>query len=188
MLRLQATVSTEPAVKAALLIAEGRVQALASLNSRLDRWAGGTETVIDSRRFLEGLTADMQAIYLDQRPITIELRAERHPITLEHARPLGLVINELVVNAVKYAFPEGTAGSISISFGSRDREAVLVIQDNGIGFDPGQPPRGSGLGRFMIDALVTQIGGWIATERYEPGGTRCTIGWPGISPGPSPPM
>jgi two-component sensor histidine kinase len=181
MLRLQATVSTDPAVKSALIIAENRVQALASLNSRLDQWAGGAETVIDSRQFLEGLSADIQATYFDQRPITIQLRAERHPIPLEHARPLGLVINELVVNAVKYAFPEGAAGTISIVFGSTDREAILIVEDDGIGFDPGQPPRGSGLGRFMIDALVAQIGGWIATERSEPGGTRCTIGWPGMA-------
>lgn len=181
MLRLQAAVSNDPAVQSALLIAESRVQALASLNSRLDQWAGGSETVIDSRQFLEGLSADIQAAYFDQRPITIELRAERHPLLLEHARPLGLVINELVVNAVKYAFPEGATGTISIVFGSTNRQSLLIVEDDGVGFDPGQPSRGSGLGRFMIDALVTQIGGWTATERSEPGGTKCTIGWPWVA-------
>jgi two-component sensor histidine kinase len=179
MLRLQANAAADPAVRTALLAAEVRVRALSSLNARLDAQAEGVEASIGSVAFLNGLTADLRDMHFGQRPVALGVRAEPHRIALAQAKPLGLVLNELVINALKYAFPEDRPGAVSIDFRSRGSDYVLTVRDDGIGIDPAAPPQGTGLGQRMVRALTSQIGG---TFEIRPGrdgiGTECTVRWP----------
>jgi len=79
MLRLQASAVTEPAAREALLDAEARVHALASLNTRLDAGAQGVESMIDSVIFLEGLAADIRTMHFgEHRPVLLNVGAESH--------------------------------------------------------------------------------------------------------------
>jgi two-component sensor histidine kinase len=179
MLQLQAATSTDPAVRGALLEAEARVRALSSLNVRLDVWAKGVGATIDSGAFLEGLAADLRSMHFGRRPVRLEARAEPHRIAVAHARPLGLILNELVVNALKYAFPEGRRGTVTIDFRCPDGECVLTVRDDGVGIDPTAAPRGTGLGRRMVRALATQIGGTFSMGAGRNGiGTECVVRWP----------
>ncbi|MGF7212790.1 two-component sensor histidine kinase [Skermanella aerolata] len=177
MLRLQAVAASDPAISVVLLAAEERVQALANLNARLDRNAKGVQTVIDSQTFLEGLVDDIQAMHLGQRPITLTIQAEPHPIPSDRAKTLGLILNELVVNALKYAFPNGRSGTVTLTSRCLDSECWLMVEDDGVGFDPAIPAKGSGLGRRMVNALVKQIGGSIDIKPRQDGGTRCVVRW-----------
>ncbi|HYI81896.1 MAG TPA: sensor histidine kinase [Acetobacteraceae bacterium] len=182
MLQLQAAASTDPAVRQALLEAEGRVHALSSLNARLDVRAKGVKTTIDSTAFLDGLMTDLRSMHFGQRPVAFDIRADSHRIAVASARPLGLILNELVVNALKYAFPEGRAGTVSVDFRCQAGECVLTVRDDGIGIDPAAPPRGTGLGRRVIRALTTQIGGAFTIGPGKDGiGTECTARWPAAS-------
>ena len=61
-------------------------------------------------------------------------------MALLHAKPLGLVLNELVVNALKYAFPEDRPGTVSIDFRSQGSDFVLTVLDDGVGIDPAAQP------------------------------------------------
>jgi two-component sensor histidine kinase len=189
MLRLQANTSTDPAARAALLTAEARVRALSNLNARLDAHAEGVEATIGSVAFLNGLTADLRNMHFGLRPATLNVSAEPHRIALVHAKPLGLILNELVVNALKYAFPDDRPGIVSINFRSQRSDYVLTVLDNGIGIDVTAPPQGTGLGRRMVRALTSQIGG---TFEIRPGssgiGTKCTIRWPTGSSGLAAPV
>jgi two-component sensor histidine kinase len=104
--------------------------------------------------------------------------------------PLGLVLNETVTNALKYAFPEGRAGTVQVRFLRQDSHFVLTVADDGIGIPPeaeldeappGHAPRGAGLGTRLLRALAAQLRGHFARRPGEDGrGTvaelRFTVG------------
>lgn len=179
MLRLQAAASASPEVSRALLDAEVRVRALASLNARLDVRAEGVKATIDSRAFVDGLVSDLRSMHFGQRSIALYARADPHSIAIAQARPLGLILNELVVNALKYAFPDDRSGTVTVDFRCPDDDCVLIVRDDGVGMDPAAAPQGSGLGRRMVRAFTAQIGGTFSVGPGEGGtGTECVIRWP----------
>lgn len=92
------------------------------------------------------------------------------------ATPLGLIVNEVVSNAFKHAFPEGREGAITVTM-ERDgpNEARLTVSDNGAGFDPSQPTRG--IGQRLIKALTLQLGGH-SEMTTGPNGSRFTLVFP----------
>jgi two-component sensor histidine kinase len=93
------------------------------------------------------------------------------------ATPLGLILNEVVANAFKHAFPDGRSGVITVRL-TRDTDGrgLLTVEDNGIGFDPEKPA--TGIGRRLIKALTAQIGGTSAFSIAEGGGSRFTLSFP----------
>ncbi len=181
MLRLQANVSINPGVRAALNDAEARVTALASLNAKLDAAAEGAGKRFDSAAFIEGLATDLQAMHFGQRMITLVIDAESCSLDAGQGKPLGLILNELVVNALKYAFPGEEQGTVRIAFRRDGPDYVLSVADNGIGVDIAAPPRGTGLGTRLVRGLTRQIGGQFHIVRAAAGGTECTIRWPAPS-------
>lgn len=94
------------------------------------------------------------------------------------ATPLGLIVNEVVSNAFKHAFPDGMEGKVAIHLHRDDDTgyALLVVEDNGIGFDPDQPAKG--IGRRLISALTQQLGGDSHTGAVETGGSRFMLRFP----------
>lgn len=177
MLRLQANETADAAARGALLDAEVRVRALSSLNTRLDFQAADVPTVVDCAVFLDGLVVDLRAMHLGQRRVTIEVRAEPHRLQSNHARQLGLIVNELVVNALKYAFPGGRGGAVNITFECRGGNCAVMVKDNGIGVDPAAPPQGTGLGRRVVRALAAKLGGTFQLGPGADGGTECAVRW-----------
>ena len=97
------------------------------------------------------------------------------PLGITEAIPCGLIINELVSNALKYAFPKGTDGEIMIQLlkeGSSHME--LTVSDNGIGFPEQVDFRESpSLGLTLVNSLVEQLGGTVEIDRRR--GTAFTI-------------
>ena len=106
--------------------------------------------------------------------------ADRHP-THPHAFdlvPLGLIVSELVTNAFKYAYPTGGAGEIRVHVSRPDHETVeLLVEDDGVGHDPLQPAKGTGLGTRILNAMATTMGGTLAYEKV-PVGTRARMTFP----------
>ncbi|EWY35712.1 hypothetical protein N825_37405 [Skermanella stibiiresistens SB22] len=177
MLGLQAHAATDPAVAGALRAAEERVLALINLNVRLDAKARGVMSTIDSRAFLEGLAEYIQSMHFGDRPFTLAIDTESHRIPSHEAKTLGLILNELVVNALKYAFPDGRAGTVTLAFHCRDGECEMSVWDDGVGLDPAAPAQGTGLGQRMVRTLVSQLGGRLDVGPRQEGGTHCAIRW-----------
>lgn len=93
----------------------------------------------------------------------------------DHAMPLGLIVNEVLCNALKHAFPEGRKGTVRVALHPLDDErAVLRIEDDGVGFDP--QANSTGMGRRLIAGLGRQIGGEITLEGET--GSRFEIVFP----------
>ncbi len=178
MLRLQASVAANPDVRAALHDAEVRVTALASLNARLDDAAREAGTGFDSAVFLKGLATDLQGMHFGHRTVTLEVDVQAHSLAAAEGKPLGLILNELVVNALKYAFPDGGCGTVRITFRRDGDEYVLAVADNGAGIDTAAPAKGTGLGTRLVRALTRQLGGQFHIGHADACGTMCTVRWP----------
>src|SRR3954451_12035296 len=86
---------------------------------------------------------DIQEARIGNRPIIIEVTAANAVIDLKCATELGLIINELVTNCLKHAFPANQEGRIDVSFCREYEEYVLIFQDNGIGIPAAEQSAGT---------------------------------------------
>ena len=92
-------------------------------------------------------------------------------VDVNNAVPLGLIINELVTNCLKYAFPDDRNGIISIKFHKDDDEYLLEVSDNGIGIpEDFDIEKSDSLGMLLITSLTSQIQGELEVQR-SPGTT-----------------
>jgi two-component system, sensor histidine kinase PdtaS len=175
-LHLQAGMA-EPEARQALQDASGRIMALARINARLDRHRNDGQAVVNSRGFLEGLVQDLRDAVADLRPVALLVQAEDHAVPMARAVPIGLMVNELVGNALKYAFPGEMEGRVQVLFRREAEDFLLAVEDNGIGLDPAAPPPSSGLGTRISRALAGQLGGTLTPAPANPGGNRPGLRW-----------
>lgn len=112
------------------------------------------------------------------RPVALVTEAEAHTLDTERAVQLGLVLNEAVANALKYAFPEDRAGTVRVRFAREADEFVLTVADDGIGLPaegellgtpPATLPHGSGMGTRLLHALAAQLRGTFSRHPAECG-------------------
>ena len=110
------------------------------------------------------------------RPISLKVVGEGGRATSRQAESLGLIVTELVMNALKHAFPdEKTKGQITVAYDMAGTNWKLSISDNGIGKPAsGFAPAKSGLGTGIVKALSHQLGAQVETLS-GPGGTTVTI-------------
>ena len=135
LVSLQRHKTNSPEARQALGAAMERITVLARVYDRLSHH--DTTAVVDTRDFLSSLIDDLRTALVGERPITITTQLERVALTLECALPLGLIINELLTNALKYALPEIQSGHIEISFTQQADAFVLRVRDNGVGIGEG---------------------------------------------------
>jgi two-component sensor histidine kinase len=112
-------------------------------------------------KLCHGLAASMTS---PTNPIAIEVAASGGTVGSSQAVSLGLMVTELVINAIKYAFPAITPGAcITVGYESSETEWRLSVADNGVGNDHPQPSKGGGLGTAIVAALAKQLGGELHT-------------------------
>jgi two-component sensor histidine kinase len=151
-----------------------RIHVLSRSQDRLVRAKG--EAVVHSNAFITDLCDDLRSAFAELRPIRLKVDIEDHPLRQERAVPVGLIINELVTNALKYAFPDGRSGTVRISFIREQETFCLSVEDDGKGIDVEAKPTGSGLGQRLLRSMAIQLGGYIEI-RSRPGATSAgTIG------------
>lgn len=124
---------------------------------------------VDVEVYLEGIASSLRSSLLGkQSKIEIVVAAEPLAILADHAVPLGLMVNELATNAIKYAFPEGE-GRVTLGFRRRDGEVTLTVEDNGIGMNAAGGD--AGMGSRFLDAFALQVGGTLAKASADTGTT-----------------
>jgi two-component sensor histidine kinase/PAS domain-containing protein len=111
--------------------------------------------------------------------VKVELNVDPVSLDMDTAMPCGLLVNEIVSNCYKYAFPDGHSGVISIDFHRLDGAVQLKIQDDGIGFPAGfDPLTAESLGMQLIQALTSQLDGNLEVERKVGTGFIVTFPYP----------
>ena len=117
-------------------------------------------THINCKEYIEKLIYDIFSSYgIKNNTIETVLNIDDINLNIDTAIPLGLIINELVTNSVKYAFPEGK-GKISLKFTSNPEQMELIIADDGIGIPKDVDLENSKtLGLQLVNSLVNQLDG-----------------------------
>ena len=179
MLGLQMARSDSPEVRSALDAAQGRVQAIASGHRRL-RLGDDLETV-HAEEFLVSMVDDLLGPYKASQNIEVETRVAPMIIRARDATTVGIIVAELVTNAIKHAFPQGTGGHIWTSFErNHDGVPVLTVEDDGRGLDKKGASSDSGLGAMIVRQLASQFGGEPAYDARPGGGTRVVLMLPSL--------
>src|SRR5262249_13017173 len=109
-----------------------QVKVMARVHRRLR--ARDQDMSLDSAAYIRELCEDLEGM-VHGRPIVIECEADSRPVGMQQAVLLGLILNELVTNAVKHAFPDGRAGRIRVRLKALDPQLCLSAEDDGVGFD-----------------------------------------------------
>lgn len=121
----------------------------------------------DIAQFVRDLVDDLIAVS-GREDIEVRLDLERIDVPAAQAAPLALIVNELVANAVRHAFPEGRAGVLSIQVRRLNGDFEIEVCDDGIGLpDPTAPQRGFGL--TIADLLCRQLTADCSFTDGEPG-------------------
>jgi two-component system, sensor histidine kinase PdtaS len=133
-----------------------QVRVMGRVHSRLR--SGDREAWLDSAEFFGELCADLNASAARGRSVSIECHAESIALRMAQATSLGLIVNELVTNAIKHAFPDGRAGRIRISFEALKDKLTLCVEDDGVGFRPAMR-KSAGMGSDLVAGLAHELGG-----------------------------
>jgi PAS domain S-box-containing protein len=163
----------DPQAREAIDGAANRVMVLARVYDRLELRSEG-DVRLSLRDFVEQLCTDLRPMLLDLRPLALHVRVADREIDMSRAVLVGLVVNEALTNAAKYAFPDGRPGSITVAVTAVGRDLKLVVEDDGIGVLPDR--FGSGTGTRLIRSLAQQLGGSFTIS--TPPGTRIEITFP----------
>ncbi|HSK41465.1 MAG TPA: PAS domain S-box protein, partial [Arenibaculum sp.] len=155
-----------------------RVLAMGRVHERL--YASGNLARIDFGQYLDDLARGIAELY-SGLPVTLEVDVADHWwCDLDRAIPLGLIANELVVNAFKHAFPDGGAGRVRVGLRQAGGESVeIFVADDGNGNGAGVEAGTGGIGTTLVRTLVRQIEATLRVEREA--GTRVTIIVPAAS-------
>ncbi len=139
----------------ALQRARERVEAVSLVHRRL--YTSNDVEFVAMDQYLEGLIDELRrAVATEERQGRIILAAEPILVETDRAVSLGLIVNELVTNALKYAYP-GRSGDIRIGFAREAGTIQLVVEDDGIGYSEGAAPKGSGLGSTIVKAMARTV-------------------------------
>jgi two-component sensor histidine kinase len=101
---------------------------------------------------------------------TVSVVADDSVMSSDRSVSIGLIVTELVINALKHAFPQGTmGGSITVTFASTPLGWVLTVADDGVGLAGDHAPSKAGLGTGIVNALAGQLAATVAVTNANPG-------------------
>ena len=177
LLRMQAARVGDSAAREHLNNAMRRVMTMADVHGSL--YKAGRVNTVDFAEYMRDLCEKISNSVLLNSRVKCHVRADTAVLKVDRAIPLGLVVNELVMNSIKHAFPGGAEGEIHVIFGPVEDRFLLAVTDDGVGLsrDDGAPAAtgggfsggGAGLGMRLVEAFTQQAGGELKFERGRRG-------------------
>jgi two-component system, sensor histidine kinase PdtaS len=163
LLSLQARLKTDPETRASLEKAVLRIRAIADAHDHFR--PSDRNGLIEMRAYLEKLCGHLGDTLRDIRPIAVRVDADEIHLPTEQAVPIGLIVNEIVTNALKHAFPDNRAGSVKVAL-RQHPSLTLTVADDGIGCSAGKR---EGIGSRLMQLFAKQLGATITWEDAAPG-------------------
>ena len=173
LVNLQMRQTDDPIVKQIMSETQNRIRAMSLVHEKLYRSASLSK--IDFSDYTRYLATQLSSFYgSDTRRVRLDFGMGKIMVDINTAVPLGLLMNELISNALKHAFPNGREGTISISGGYEGDLITLVVRDNGIGIPADFDWKNTtSLGMRLVTSLIDQVDGTIVLDRSQ--GTAFTI-------------
>jgi len=155
-------------VKIHLQDAHHRVMSIAAVQRQL---AASTLGHVELRPYFTQLCASLGASMIrDHDQILLDVAIDESKVDADTSVSLGLVVTELVINALKHAFPEHRNGKIQVGYLSNGPNWTLSVSDDGIGMPvPSSPPAKPGLGTSIVEALARQLHAQVQVINAAPG-------------------
>lgn len=167
LLSIQSNVLRDEEVLSHFQDARTRIQSMALVHEHL--YESSSLARIDTREYVDDLVSTViGSMDLSGGRINVTSSVAELPLDIDHAIPLGLIINELLSNALKYACPERN-GTVRLSLEQRGRSVFLEIADDGPGIPGDATARQGSLGLQLVEALAGQLNGSLRFENTEPG-------------------
>jgi PAS domain S-box-containing protein len=172
LLSLHVQSTTNPEAIAVLQDAIGRVNSMRILYDKL--LLSEDYKDISVKNYVESLVDSVVSLFPDMAKVALDKQIDDFHLDSKRLFPLGIIINELLTNIMKYAFINRDTGLIKISLANVDNHITLTIQDNGIGLPDGfdiNEPKGFGL--MLVKMLSQQLGGSFSIKKHA--GTRSIV-------------
>ncbi len=171
LLNAQARDVEAPAIRERFEETQDRIRSMASIHEQL--YQSDDLARVDFEAYLETLLDDLFRSHRTDR-IDRTLEADAHPLSVDQAIPAGLIVNELVTNALEHAFPNDHAGTVAVTFRVENGEAQLTVADDGQGTEV-LKEKGN-LGLRLVHGLTRQLRGRLSTDLKN--GVTVTITFP----------
>jgi PAS domain S-box-containing protein len=173
LLNLQSRSVKDETVLATIRESQNRVKAMALVHEKLYRAEDISH--IDISDYIKFLGTGLFQFYdAKSRGIRFTLDAPNVRVDINTAIPLGLIMNELISNALKYAFPKGRGGEISVNIRREEKTLTVIVRDDGVGIPPDFDWQNApSLGLRLVNSLVDQLDGTVELDRTS--GTRFTM-------------
>ncbi|HTO94653.1 MAG TPA: histidine kinase dimerization/phosphoacceptor domain -containing protein [Bacteroidota bacterium] len=165
LLSLQSTYVRDTADAEIFRESQNRIRSMALIHEKL--YQSGSVSRVDFPMYARSLATTLFRSYRSaESNVRLEVDFGDVALGIDAAVPCGLIINELISNALKHAFPAGRGGTITLALRERDGKMRLSVRDDGIGFpDRLDVRRPASLGLQLVNTLVAQIGGVLEVDR-----------------------
>ena len=165
LLSLQADRATNVEAQAVLTASQSQIRSMALIHEKL--YSSGTLSEIDFADYVESLIDELLRMYnVAPGAITITTDIEDVHFGVDTAMPCALILNELVSNCLKHAFPTGGIGEVTIGLQHADGSFTMTVADDGVGYPADADFRMTrSLGMQLVTALVGQLNGTIEMSR-----------------------
>jgi PAS domain S-box-containing protein len=166
LLDLQSQQIEESAMLEVFRESQNRVKSMALVHEKL--YQSKNFAIINFAEYTESLTNYLFKAYeLNAGDVTLELDIDEVSLNIDTAIPCGLIINELVSNALKYAFPDRRTGTIRVALhADRDRHFTMIVEDNGVGFSlEFDLNKVKSLGFQLVNVLAKQLKGSLEIDQ-----------------------
>lgn len=164
LLSLQGSQSQDPEVLRKFHDSQSRIRSMALVHEML--YGSKNLSSIEMAPYMEGLVQQLLTSYELQNRVSLRLQAGDVRLPIDIAIPCGLILNELVLNAMKHAYAGREKGTLEIRLESDAGRSTLVVKDDGVGFKEGVDPRKTDtLGLRLVQLLVHQLEGKLEIVR-----------------------
>ncbi|UPQ78641.1 tetratricopeptide repeat protein [Flavobacterium azooxidireducens] len=161
LLALQSAQIDDSKTKEAMTEGQNRVNSISIVHQKL--YQGTNLGSIEMKDYFLNLSQSILDSFGAEEKVKLNLAMEKLDLDIDTAVPLGLIINELLTNTIKYAFPEGDKGTITIKLEKQnDQHLHLVVTDDGIG--KSGITHGTGFGTQLVSLLTQQLNGTMKEE------------------------
>ncbi|WP_165769978.1 tetratricopeptide repeat protein [Flagellimonas pacifica] len=158
LIALQSAQIEDKSTKEAMLASQNRVESMGIIHQKL--YQGENLGSIEMKDYFINLSEGILDSFSAEGKVEIECIMDELELDIDTAVPIGLIVNELLTNALKYAFPSGEQGLVKI-FLTKDGVDTLNLQvaDNGVGKKNNPAPKVKGFGRELVGMLTRQLNG-----------------------------